>query len=156
MGESIGKRHSLNGDEVNAGVTPMVSIGSTDLHSMAQLYLGGPKDKFTTFVYSQKEKGEIEIPENLILDGLVDGIKNKKLSDIMNAIYEGVQKAYKKNEIPFMEISIEKNDAYSIGQFLQFKMFEIMYLARLFGVNAFDQPDVEDYKSETRDILGGT
>ena len=41
----------------------------------------------------------------------------------------------------------------SLGQYLQLKMIETMYLARLMGVNAFDQPKVEDYKRETREIL---
>ena len=43
LAESIGKSHDV-------GVTPIVSIGSTDLHSMAQLYLAGPHDKFTNFI----------------------------------------------------------------------------------------------------------
>ena len=50
MGESIGKEKDLEGKIVHAGITPIVSIGSTDLHSMAQLYFGGPDDKFTNII----------------------------------------------------------------------------------------------------------
>ncbi len=35
--------------------TPTVSIGPTDLHSMLELYLGGPKNRFTIFIKSLKE-----------------------------------------------------------------------------------------------------
>ncbi len=41
-GESLGKELDLQGKKVHAGITPTVSIGSTDLHSVGQLYLGGP------------------------------------------------------------------------------------------------------------------
>ncbi len=36
-----------------------------------------------------------------------------------------------------------------------FKMLETVYLAQLMNVNAFDQPNVELYKAETRKILAG-
>ena len=55
MAESLGKEFNKKGEKVNIGITPIVSIGSTDLHSMAQLYLGGPYDKFTTFRKDQKQ-----------------------------------------------------------------------------------------------------
>jgi len=153
MGESIGKKYAIDGREVNSGITPIVSIGSTDLHSMSQLYLGGPKDKLTTFVYSQEESRDTYVPEDVFLEGLVEGIEGKKLVDIMDAIFSGVKEAYKNNKLPFVEISLEDTNEYTLGQFLQFKMIEMMYLAKLLEVNAFDQPNVEDYKGETRKIL---
>ncbi len=54
MAESLGKEFNKKGEKVNIGITPDISIGSTDLHSMAQLYLGGPYDKFTTFLSDRK------------------------------------------------------------------------------------------------------
>ena len=37
IAESLGKDTDLAGKPVHTGITPIVSIGSTDLHSMAQL-----------------------------------------------------------------------------------------------------------------------
>ncbi|MBU1164390.1 hypothetical protein KKA15_02400 [Patescibacteria group bacterium] len=152
IGESIGKEKDTRGNEVNAGITPIVSIGSTDLHSMAQLYLGGPDDKFTNFVYAT-DKSEAAVPTQQLFPGVVEGLEGKDLKIIMNAIIEGVKKAYYKKQIPYMEINMPEISAYTIGQFLQFKMMEMMYLAKLMGVNAFDQPNVEEYKEETRKLL---
>jgi len=42
-----------------------------------------------------------------------------------------------------------------IAAFMQFKMIEMMYLGKLFNVNAFDQPHVELYKTEVKKILEG-
>lgn len=122
MAESLGK----NGK----GILPIVSIGTTDLHSMAQLYLGGPNEEFTTFVSAEK---------NMIR--------------ARAAIFEGVKAAYKKKKRPFMEISLPDLTERSLGAFMQFKMIETMCLGFLMDVNAFDQPEVELYKQETRKRL---
>ncbi len=153
MGESLGKKFDTNGNEVKSGITPIVSIGSTDLHSMAQLYFGGPMDKFTTFVYAQDDNRKISLPDSLSLGGLVEGIEGKDVFFMMKSILSGVKIAYKKNKLPYMEMRLNNINEYSLGQFLQFKMIEMMYIAHLIGIDAFDQPNVEDYKNETRSIL---
>ncbi len=130
-----------------------MSIGSTDLHSMAQLYFGGPMDKFTTFVYAQDDNRKISLPDSLSLGGLVEGIEGKDVFFMMKSILSGVKIAYKKNKLPYMEMRLNNINEYSLGQFLQFKMIEMMYIAHLIGIDAFDQPNVEDYKNETRSIL---
>ncbi|MEI7511198.1 MAG: hypothetical protein WCJ84_03520 [Candidatus Peregrinibacteria bacterium] len=152
MGESIGKEHDIHGNVVHAGITPIVSIGSTDLHSMAQLYFGGPRDKFTCFVYASPDQ-KISIPEERVFPELVKNIAGKNLEDIMMAIYGGVKAAYQKNELPFAEILLPEISEETLGQYLQLQMMEMMYLAKAMGVNAFDQPNVEDYKEETRKLL---
>ena len=146
VGESLGK----NG----RGILPIVSIGSNDLHSMVQLYLGGPKNIFTTFVYAENANQGIEVPVTPTFPGLVPGIAGKDFSKITNAIYGGVVAAYKKQALPFVEVVFPEISAKTLGAYVQFKMIETMYLAHLLGVNTFDQPNVEEYKAKTRKILG--
>ncbi|PIQ77163.1 hypothetical protein COV82_05745 [Candidatus Peregrinibacteria bacterium CG11_big_fil_rev_8_21_14_0_20_46_8] len=153
MGESIGKEKDLDGNIVHAGITPMVSIGSTDLHSMAQLYFGGPRDKFHHIIYSPTPNFTANVPKESPLENLVQGIGGKSFQEIMSAIIGGVKAAYVKNKIPFTEITMPEVREHTLGQYLQFKMIEMMFLARLMNLNAFDQPNVEDYKSETRALL---
>ncbi len=149
MAESIGK----GGGNTSAGITPIVSVGSTDLHSMIQLYLGGPRDKFTTFVYPHRFRPDERVPERPAVRQVVEGIAGKRYSEIMLAILEGVKAAYRKRHIPFAEVMLPEVNEFYLGQYLQMKMIEMMYLAKLLGVNAFDQPDVEAYKEETRKLL---
>lgn len=151
IAESLGKKHSKSGAVVREGITPTVSIGSTDLHSMAQLYLGGPEDKFTTFV-KVIPKNSIKIPSMKNYSGLVDGIGGKKLSEIMDAIYSGTKIAYIKGKKPFNHITLEKKE-YSIGQYMQYEMVKTIMLGHLINIDSFDQPAVEEYKEETRKIL---
>lgn len=153
MGESVGKEHSLTGETVHTGITPTVSLGSTDLHSVGQLYLGGPKDKLTTFVSAPNKLVRVEVPQNRIFPELVPMINGKTAEDIMDAILEGVQIAYQKADLPYMQVTLDGIDEASLGAFLQFKMLEMMYLGQLLNVNSFDQPNVEAYKVETKRLL---
>jgi len=155
MAESLGKEFDKNGRKVNVGITPTVSIGSTDLHSVAQLYLGGPYDKFTTFISVRKPRLQMYVPKTDECSDLVHGIDGKSLEEILNAILEGTKEAFRKDKRPFVEISLPDKSEFSIGQFMQFKMIETMYLGHLLNVNPFNQPDVEKYKRETRRILSG-
>jgi glucose-6-phosphate isomerase len=155
MGESIGKEFNIQNEKILEGITPTVSIGSTDLHSMAQLYLGGPYDKFTTFVRVKQNYHDVNIPNYPEYNDLVKGIQEKPMAEIMNAILNGVQQAFRKGNRPFLDICLPDKSPYSLGQFMQFKEMEIMYLGYLLGVNPFDQPNVEDYKIETKQILNG-
>jgi glucose-6-phosphate isomerase len=153
LGESIGKEWDLqHTKQVHAGITPTVSIGSTDLHSVGQLYLGGPQDKFTTFI-TVKKTTLVEVPDMSEYESLVPHIQGKSLHEIMHAIQAGVQHAFKENARPFYVIELPEVSAYALGQLLQFYMMQVMYLGALFGVNPFDQPHVELYKKETKRIL---
>ena len=152
-GESIGKENNTAGEQVYTGVTPTVSVGSTDLHSMVQLYLGGPHDKLHTFVWPEENKSEVKIPEKQEYEDLVQNIQGKSFKDIMKAIFEGVNTAFEKGGRPYNIITIPDKSERSIGALLQFKMMEMMYLGSLLNVNPFNQPNVEEYKVETKEIL---
>jgi glucose-6-phosphate isomerase len=152
MGESIGKEQDVDGKTVHAGITPIVSIGSTDLHSMAQLYYGGPDDKFTNLVYSLE--GDVNrIPNHLELPGLVEHIQGKSLENIMSAIIDGVKTAYEQKKRPYIAIELKGVNPRELGYYQQFRMIEMMYLAKLMNLNAFNQPAVETYKTATRNFL---
>ncbi|MCX6715025.1 MAG: hypothetical protein NTX72_04375 [Candidatus Uhrbacteria bacterium] len=152
IGESLGKEFDRNGKRVNVGITPIVSIGSTDLHSMAQLYFGGPRDKFTTIV-SIKDMHRHFVPKQQLFPTLVENLAGKTLATLMEAVVGGVVAAYQKSKLPFVECVFDKLDELSLGNFLQMRMLQIMYLGELMNVNAFDQPNVEAYKVETKKRL---
>ncbi|MBI4120995.1 MAG: hypothetical protein HY457_01945 [Parcubacteria group bacterium] len=152
MGESVGKENDLHGQVIHMGITPTVSIGSNDLHSVGQLYIGGPKDKVTTFVVAEHTGPERTFEEGLFA-GLVPELRGKTPNTIITAMFEGTKAAYKNHALPFMEVVFPDISAHSLGSFLQYKMFEMMYLAKLLNVDAFDQPNVEAFKTETKRIL---
>jgi glucose-6-phosphate isomerase len=151
--ESLGKAYDRNNQPINTGVVPTISIGSTDLHSVAQLYLAGLRNRFTTFVAVGKNNTELRLPDYQEFEPLVPHIQTQSLSTIMNAILEGTKRVYQEDKRPFVSVNIPEKSAYYIGYFMQMKMIEIMYLGFLLNVNPFNQPQVENYKKETKSIL---
>lgn len=133
MAESLGKD--------GKGITPTTSVGSVDLHSEAQLDVGGPKDKMFTFVWSDYAK--------------IEKFKNdQKAGNVKRAILESAMKMFRNHEIPIMEIEFDGINELEIGEFMQTKMIEVALLGKLMGVNPFNQPNVEEYKVEAKKILG--
>jgi len=152
MGESLGKRHDTTGVVVEVGITPTVSIGTNDLHSVVQLYLAGPRNAVTTFVRTAAG-GDFIIPDNHFSQ--IDSVgAGRAVADVYNAIVDGTRAAFMQDRRPYVTITMATDDAYELGLFLHIKMFEIVYLAALLQVNPFDQPQVELYKLHTRAILG--
>lgn len=148
IGESLGKE--CNGAPV--GITPTVSLGTSDLHSVVQLYLAGPDERFTLFVTCEQE-GEVQIPVNQFSE-LARLEKQNSVTFIQRAIFQGVCAAYEQKQRAFLTMTFAEISAYEVGYFLQLQMMSTVYLGELFGINVFDQPQVELYKQHTRELLG--
>ncbi len=144
LGESLGKD--------GKGLTPTVSIGPTDLHSMGQLYAGGIKDKFFNLVSVEDYGVDVQVPRHPSLDTLTN-IKEKTAGDVIDAILESVKITFQNRNIPFTHTKLEALNETSLAGFMQTKMIEVMFLGKLMQVDTFNQPDVEEYKKETRRIL---
>lgn len=153
MGESIGKEVVVDGEKKYVGITPTVSMGTVDLHSVGQLYLGGPYSRFTTFVAVAKNASHLIVPEDRDFALLMPALSGKSVTSIMEAILQGVQLAYVANKRPFVGLTIPEKNPYYIGMLMQLHMLEMIYLGFLLEVNPFDQPHVELYKQETRTLL---
>lgn len=152
VGESLGKKENLQGQIIETGITPTISIGTTDLHSVAQLYLGGSRDKITTFVSIRDQKNDLKVTEDEF-SNILPYIKNKSIGYIQSSILQAVKDTYFQEKRPFISLILpEKNERF-IGQFIMVKIFEIIFLAKLLNINAFDQPAVEFYKNQARRIL---
>lgn len=152
IAESIGKEKTNAGKEVRIGLTPMVSIGTTDLHSNLQLTLGGPRERITSFV-SVKNKLEEAIGDAESVDLASKSITGAPPQIISQAILASVQESYAKDSLPYFDIVLSEISLKSIGAYMIFAMLQTVYLAALFDVNAFDQPHVEEYKVRAREIL---
>lgn len=152
VGESLGKETYDKKNTV--GITPTVAIGSTDLHSMGQLYLGGSKQIFTLFVRTEGGR-EFVVPRERVFPQLLPMIKAKSVTEIQKAILAGTKTAYSERERLFIEWRMASTSAYELGYFMQTMMTATIYSGRLLNVNPFDQPDVEAYKMKTKELLEG-
>ena len=146
VGESLGKR--------GKGITPILSIGPKDHHSIMQLYLDGPRDKFFTFLSSSNKKDKQKVSEDMIPNSM-SFLRNKKLNLIINAQCEATKNVFKSKNIFFRHFIFNKSSERELGSFFTFFVLETILLARLMKINPFDQPAVEQIKTETKKILLG-
>ncbi len=152
IGESLGKKYDRQGNEVESGFTPLVSVGTVDLHSVVQLYLAGPRTTVTTFIDVALENDSLIIPENE-LSNLLPGLAGRSVTFTKKALFSGVTQAYINEGRPCMVVSLKEKSSYAIGSFMMMKMVETLYLARLWNINPFDQPAVELYKKYAHIIM---
>ena len=144
VAESLGKK--------GKGVNPILSFGPKDHHSLLQLYLDGPKDKFFTFFNSSQKENKFKISKNIIPENM-RFLKNKNLKFIINAQCDAVKNIFKLKKIPYRQITFNKKNEEELGEIFTFFALETIPLSRLMNVNPFDQPAVEQVKIETKKIL---
>ena len=143
MGESLGKK--------GKGITPILSSAPKDHHSLMQLYVDGPKDKFFT-IFTSDDNMNCKVSNKFILNKL-HYIKNKKLNEIIQAQSLATKKVFLKKKIPFRSFHFKKQDEESLGILFSFFVLETIILARAMNVNPFNQPAVEEIKVETKNFL---
>jgi glucose-6-phosphate isomerase len=143
--ESLGK----NGK----GTTPIRALGVVDQHSQLQLYLDGPKDKLITLlIANQNNKGGL-IPKDLTDDPELKFIADKRMGDLMAAEQRATAATLIKNNCPTRIIKINSLDERSLGSLLMHFMLETIIAADLLGLNAFNQPAVEEGKAMAKQYL---
>ena len=80
-------------------------------------------------------------------------LRNKNLKFIINAQCNAVKNVFKLKKIPFRQITFNKQNECELGKIFTFFVLETILLSRLMDINAFDQPAVEQVKTETKKLL---
>jgi len=143
MAESLGKK--------NLGLLPIVSNAPKDHHSLLQLYIDGPKDKFFYIINSSKSK-KLNRSKNFF-GSKFKFLENKSLSKIVSSQEKAILQVFKNKNIPFRKIEIKKISEDVIGEFFSYFMIETILIGRLMNLNPFNQPSVEEVKILTKNFL---
>ena len=142
IAESLGKN--------NQGFLPLISNAPKDHHSLLQLYLDGPKDKFfNIFSLEKNSKSKLKVKTT----GISKILDKKKISTIKNAQKKALIKAFIRKKIPFREFKIKKENEEVLGQLFSLFIVETIIVGKLLKINPFDQPAVEEVKINTKKIL---
>ncbi len=130
------------------------AIFTTDLHSMGQFIQQGSPVLFETIIKTKKPIHDVSVPSNEEnLDNL-NYLAGKKLSYINSKAYEATLKAHTEGHTPAIVLTIDKMDAYNLGNLVYFFFRACAFSAYLLGVNPFNQPGVEIYKKNMFTLLG--
>ena len=146
FGESEGKEQK--------GIYPSGAEFTTDLHSMGQYIQEGRRCLFETVINIEKTNSTLTInPDDDNLDGL-NYISGKTLDFVNKKAMQGTILAHVNGGVPNIKINMDKLDEETIGHLLYFFELACAMSGKLLGVNPFNQPGVEKYKSEMFRLLG--
>lgn len=152
--ESLGKAVNYDGAVVNAGSTPVKSLGVTDQHSQVQLYTEGPFDKVVTFISVGQYATEMPIPhgcEDIPDVGFLGGHTMQELIQAENkATAYALMTAGRMN----YTIHMPAVNAFTLGQLIYLFEMQTAYAGALLNINTYNQPGVENGKKATFALLG--
>lgn len=151
--ESLGKKHSVDGEVVYAGFTPIKALGATDQHSQVQLYREGPNDKVFALLEVEDFGADVTIPEGLGVENLAY-LEGKSMGTLLNAEKRATEYALVESQRPNLTIKFPRVDAHHIGEFMALWQIATAYAGRMLGVDAYDQPAVETGKKATFGLMG--
>ncbi len=146
FGESEGKE--------GKGIFPASVDFTCDLHSMGQYIQEGPRHLMETILRVKKMPHDIPVPSTVDnLDNL-NYLSSKTINYINEMATQGTLEAHVSGNVPNVIIEIPELTAYHIGYLLYFFEMACGISAYMLGVNPFDQPGVESYKSNMFRLLG--
>ncbi|AJQ26049.1 glucose-6-phosphate isomerase [Pelosinus fermentans] len=146
LAESLGKRTSREGAEVFYGRTPIVAVGTTDMHAQTQQHQDGKKDKVVQFVKVTKWEQDAMIPDVFPTVSKLSEISSIYLSQALDVAREANAEALINDERFNATLILPSLNAYHLGELLYMLALSVAYEGELANVDAFDQPGVEAYK----------
>lgn len=135
FGESECKSHK--------GLFPASLTLSTDLHSMGQLMQDGKRNLIETFIFTEDDFNNERIKYN----------DKFFVNDVNKIALRSSEKAHFDGDVPVIKIETKKQNEETLGELFYFFMMVCAISATILGVNPFDQPGVEEYKKNIKELL---
>lgn len=146
FGESEGK----NG----IGIFPAAVEYSADLHSMGQYIQDGPRRLMETVVSFDSSDSSLKVPFELGDKDKLNYLAGREFGDISKTVAKAVAGAHIKGDVPNIAISVPMRDEEGFASLVCFFEMSCALSAYVSGVNPFNQPGVEAYKSNMFKLLG--
>ena len=146
LAESLGKEDDREGKKVYYGRTPLVAVGTTDMHAQTQQHQEGRLNKIVQFIRVA------DWPEDCLIPDVFP--EAQKLSDIAGVtMAEALEVARVSNEEALASngrysacFTLPTLNAYHLGELMYMLALSVAYEGEFADVDAFNQPGVEAYK----------
>lgn len=144
FGESEGKD--------GKGLFPATATFTTDLHSLGQLIQDGKRNLFSTHISFEDSESVIINPAKEDED-VLGHLKAKTVGYVNEQARLGTIEAHSSGGVPILEIKMTELNEESIGQLIYLFMLSCAISSMILGVHPFNQPGVEKYKENMRQLL---
>ena len=146
LAESLGKEVNREGKEVCYGRTPVVAVGTTDMHAQTQQHQEGKRNKVVQFIRLEKWADDLVIPNEFPEVKKLADISGLTMGEALEVARQSNADALASNERFNALFSLPELNAYHLGELLYLLALSIAYEGELADVDAFNQPGVESYK----------
>lgn len=146
MGESEGKNQK--------GIYPSSANYSTDLHSLGQYIQEGRRDLFETVVKLDNPVSNLDLPREADNNDGLQYLEGITIDEVNTKASQGVILAHVDGGVPNLAVHLPAQDAYTLGYMIYFFELAVGASGYLFGINPFNQPGVEAYKTAMFALLG--
>jgi len=144
-GESLAK------SEIS-GPTPLKAIGAIDQHSLLQLFLHGPSNKWFTIIGINDYESKLAVPDIPILKSY-GYLKNVPLARILQAEQKATEQTLTDYQNPLCKLTIPRLSPYTLGALFYHFELATASVAQFYQISPFGQPAVDAGKALTRALL---
>lgn len=127
---------------------------TTDLHSMGQWIQEGTRNILETFIFVENANQKLSIPSDKNNLDELNYLSGKSINEVNKAASEATMLAHKNGGVPNMQVSIERLNEENLGELIYFFEKACAVSGYLLGINPFNQPGVEEYKTNMFRFLG--
>ncbi len=146
LAESLGKRTDRQGREVLYGRTPVVAVGTTDMHAQTQQHQDGPRDKIVQFLRIAAWDRDPVIPAAFPAARQLTDLAGLRMSQALDVALDANAEALARDSRFSAVYHLPRLSAFHLGELLYLLALAVAYEGELADVDAFDQPGVEAYK----------
>ena len=146
LAESLGKQYNKEGKEVCYGRTPLVAVGTRDMHSQTQLDQAGKLIMGVECVKIENGAHDLEIPNVFPEAKKLADISGVTMSEALEVARQSNADALASNKRYNACFALPELNAYHLGELLYMLAMSVAYEGELADVDAFNQPGVESYK----------
>lgn len=142
-GESLGKKTPA-GQRV--GPTAVAALGTTDQHSLLQLFNEGPLNKVVGFIDVVGQGSPTAVGSASFEPGASAYLCRHSFEKISQAACAATLQSLKNSQVPTYKITVGRLDARTVGALYFLFETATAFAGELYGVDAFNQPGVEESK----------
>jgi len=146
LAESLGKRQDRSGQQVFYGRTPIVAVGTTDMHAQTQQHQDGKRNKVVQFVKIGAWKSDAVIPDVFPTVRDLSKFATLRMSQALDTALAANAAALSSDHRPSALFVLPELSPFHLGELLYLLALSVAYEGELANVDAFDQPGVEAYK----------
>ncbi len=145
FGESEGKE--------GKGIFPTGAEFTTDLHSLGQYIQEGRRNLFETVINIKKSQTDITINQDEDNLDELNYLVGKGLDYVNKKAMEGAIEAHLDGGVPNIVLNIDELNEFAIGHLIYFFELACAMSGKILGINPFNQPGVEKYKTNMFKLL---